>query len=232
MKVLRRNLGNILISLCELMAGILLLINPVEYTKVLIIIVGVALVILGGLNVITHLRIPPLEASRSFRMSFGLILIAGGAFCMFDTSWFTRVFPVLPMLYGVAMIAVGIIKIQWTIDMLRIRDTKWYLALISVAVDMIMAILIFTNLIKNENVLWIITAIVLILCALLDLVTLFFRARRQQEVARTYKKPTDDAAAAGETDGEDDGDVSDTTESTNVEEDSEDTGDAGEETTK
>ncbi len=186
MKLVRRNLGNILISICELLAGILLLINPERYARVLIIIVGIVLVVFGVLNVVRHLRIPPLEASRSYRMSWGLILTAGGIFCIVDAGWFIDVFPVLT-LYGVALIAIGFIKVQWTVDMLRIGDTRWYCALISVAMAFIVAIVLLVNSTSDSHVMWIITGIILIISAVLDIVTLFFRFMRQEEVAKEYK---------------------------------------------
>ncbi len=186
MKLVRRNLGNILISICELLAGILLLIDPERYTRVLIIIIGIVLVVFGVLNVVRHLRIPPLEASRSYRMSWGLILTAGGIFCIVDAGWFINVFPVLT-LYGVALIAIGFIKIQWTVDMLRIGDTRWYCALISVAMAFVVAIVLLVNSTSDSRVMWIITGIILIFSAVLDIVTLFFRFMRQEEVAKEYK---------------------------------------------
>ncbi len=235
MKLVRRNLGNILISICELLAGILLLINPERYARVLIIIVGIVLVVFGILNVIRHLRIPPLEASRSYRMSWGLILAAGGIFCIVDAGWFIDVFPVLT-LYGVALVAIGFIKIQWTVDMLRIRDSKWYFALLSVVMAFIVAIILLVNPTSDSRALWIITGIILIISAVLDIVTLFFRFMRQEEVAKEYKgvdrrggrhSKNNDAAEAPDTDTdtEEEGDApSDDTEAGSSEEPLDDSG--------
>ncbi len=234
MKLVRRNLGNILISICELLAGILLLINPERYARVLIIIVGIVLVVFGVLNVIRHLRIPPLEASRSYRMSWGLILAAGGIFCIVDAGWFLNIFPVLT-LYGVALVAVGFIKVQWTIDMLRIGDHRWYCALISVAMAFIVAIILLLNSTSDSRTLWIITGIILIFSAVLDIITLFFRFMRQEEVAKEYKDVDRHSARRGrrkdsgeteDVDTEEDDEPSDDTETDGYDDDSAGSGDS------
>ncbi len=187
MRLLRRNLGNILITLCELLAGIMLLISPERSTRAFVIIVGIVLLIFGIYNAVMHLRVPPFEASHNYRMAWGMMLAAGGLFCIFDSTWFMNAFPAETIIIGVALIVIVFVKIQWTVDMLRIRDTKWYLALIGVALALIVAVILFLNPTSDSRALWIITGIVLIISAVLDVVTLMFRTVRQQEVAEEYK---------------------------------------------
>ncbi len=192
MKTIRRNLSNLLISLCELLAGILLLLDPVEYTKIVIMAVGLALVIMGVILSLSHFRTPAEEAARNYRLTIGLLLLAGGIFCILGFQWFLTTFPVLPTLYGVVLVVDGIVKIQWTVDMARFRNPQWFLALIGALLCLAMAAFIFSDPFTDTDILWICTGIFLILCALLDLVTLVYKGRGQRAYELKAKAEAED----------------------------------------
>ncbi len=78
MKTCKENLSNLIMSLCELVIGILLLIDPIGYTTGVIVVVGVVLTVLGIISAVSHFRLPPEEAARGHQLTVGLIEIAGG----------------------------------------------------------------------------------------------------------------------------------------------------------
>ncbi|MCD8254014.1 MAG: DUF308 domain-containing protein [Oscillospiraceae bacterium] len=183
MKKLKNNLSNLLICLCEIVVGVLLLINPIGYTSGIIIIFGIFLALNGIISVISHFRISAEDAVRDHSLALGLIEIAGGLFCILRSSWFIATFPVLTLLYGVVLLAIGFEKLQWMIDLLRLKKRQWFLALISAAVSILGAVIIFMHPLESTAFLWVYTAITLIVEAVLDIITIFFRSRKTSEPA-------------------------------------------------
>ncbi len=181
MKTLKENLSNLIMSLCELVIGILLLLDPVGYTTGVIVVVGVVLVVLGIISAISHFRLPLEEAARGHQLTVGLIELAMGLFCVFCSGWFIATFPVLTLLYGVVLLVTGFSKVQWAIDLARMRKRQWFLALIGAALSFLGAAIIFTHPLTATSFLWIYTAITLIAEAVLDIVTVFFRSKNAPE---------------------------------------------------
>ncbi|MCD8146278.1 MAG: DUF308 domain-containing protein [Clostridiales bacterium] len=185
MKLFKENIYNLIMSLCELVIGILLLIDPVGYTSGIIIAGGIVLTALGVLGAVAHFRLPPEEAVRNHQLAVGLIEISIGLFCVFRPSWFVETFPVLTLLYGVFLLALGVVKIQWTIDLLRLRRKQWFLALLSGFISIVVAAVLFHNPLQSTALLWNITAITLIVNAVLDIITIFYRSEPATEAEDT-----------------------------------------------
>ncbi|MCD7837614.1 MAG: DUF308 domain-containing protein [Clostridiales bacterium] len=185
MKLFKENIYNMIMSLCELVIGILLLIDPVGYTSGILIAGGIVLTAMGVLGAIAHFRLPPEEAVRNHQLAVGLIEISIGLFCVFCPGWFISTFPVLTLLYGVLLLALGVVKIQWTIDLLRLRRKQWFLALLSGFISMIVAAVLFHNPLQSTVLLWNITAITLIVNAVLDIITIFYHSEPASDTGNT-----------------------------------------------
>ena len=174
MKALKENTGGIVMCLFEILVGILLLINPVSFTSGIIIGLGVILLALGAMGVIAYFRLEPIEAARRQTLTKGLVIITAGLFCIFQTHWFIVTFPLLTILYGVIILLTGIAKIQWAVDMLRMKKPNWFLAAIASALSILLAIIILLNPFSSTIFLWRFVAITLILGAILDILALIF----------------------------------------------------------
>jgi len=172
MKALRQNGNAIIMCIIEVVTGILLLINPVGLTTSIIIATGIALMVDGLLNVIRYFRSNPEEAVVSQLLMRGLISLLAGAFCTFYPQWFIITFPVIAILYGVAVLIGGLSKVQIAMDMFRLKNTKWWWGAISAVVSIICALVIINNPFSSTVVLWWFTGISLIAEAVFDVITL------------------------------------------------------------
>ncbi len=172
MKELKQNGNAIIMCVIEVVVGILLLVNPVNFTTSIIIAAGIALMISGLLNVIRYFRSNPEEAAVGQLLMQGLVALAAGAFCAFNPGWFIITFPVIAILYGVAVLVGGLSKIQITVDMLRAKNSKWWWGAISAAISIVCALVIINNPFSSTVVLWWFTGISLIVEAVFDIVTL------------------------------------------------------------
>lgn len=173
MKSLKQN-GNILIMcLIEAVVGILLLVDPLRFTAGIIIAAGIVLMLCGLVNVIRYFRCAPEEAALGQLLAKGLVFLLAGACGTFKSQWFIVTFPVIAVLYGVAVLLIGIGKLQTAVDMLRLKNKKWWWRAISAAVSLICAVVIILNPFTSSVVLWQFTGISLLVEAVFDIITLF-----------------------------------------------------------
>lgn len=175
--MLKRNLNSMAMSLVEILVGILLLVNPVGFTSGIIIICGVSLMIAGTFDVFKYFYNEPVKASSSQFLSRGMIAILAGAFCTFCSEWFLVTFPMLTVVYGVANLITGITKLQWTIDMIRLKRNRWFWVGISAVLSILCGLVILANPFSSTTVLWMFIGITLIVEAVFDLIGSIFGNR-------------------------------------------------------
>ncbi len=172
MKALRQNGNAIIMCAIEVAAGILLLVNPVGFTAGIIIAAGIALMIGGLLNVIRYFRSSPEEAAVGQLLMRGLVALLAGAFCAFSPEWFIVTFPVIAILYGIAVLVGGLGKVQIAMDMLRAKNSKWWWGGLSAVISIICALAIINNPFSSTVALWWFTGLSLIAEAVVDVITL------------------------------------------------------------
>lgn len=174
MKFLKRNANVILICLLEALIGVLLVVDPIGFTSGIIIAFGIALSVAGLICTIGYFRTDAVEAALRGTLVKGLALLLAGAFCILKPEWFIVTFPLLTILYGVIILLVGLRKVQWAIDTLRLKIGRWYLPAISAVVSITCAFVILSNPFASTLALWMFTGISLIVESVLDVVVLFF----------------------------------------------------------
>ncbi len=172
MKARKQNANAIILCIIEVVVGILLLVDPVRFTAGIIIAVGIALMISGLLNVIRYFKCNPEEAAVGQLLMQGLVALLAGAFCAFNPGWFILTFPVIAILYGIAVLIGGLSKVQLTVDMLRVKNSKWWWGAISAAISIVCALVIINNPFSSTVALWWFAGISLIVEAVFDLIML------------------------------------------------------------
>ena len=190
MKPLKENLKGILVCLFELVAGILLLINPVAFTSGIIIIAGVILIVLGLINCVKYIRVDSKRAAKGQFLTKGLISILVGAFCVFNSQWFIVTFSALTVIYGVAILLSTLEKVQLCVDMLRRKNPRWYFAAISAILSLVCAVIILKSPFATTAALWVFTGIALIAEAVFDVLALVTNQKEGCEKAEESEDKT------------------------------------------
>lgn len=180
MKALKENGNVIILCIIEVVVGILLLVNPLSFTNSVIIVAGVALIVSGLLNVIRYFRSTSEEAAEGQLLMRGLVLLLAGGFCTWYPQWFILTFPVITILYGVAILLAGLGKVQMAMDMLRAKNTKWWWGAISAAVSIICAIVIIKNPFSSTVAIWWFAGISLIAEGIFDVITLILSNKKEK----------------------------------------------------
>lgn len=182
MKKTEQITNSIILCLFEVLVGVLLLINPVAFTSGIIITTGVVLLVIGLINIIRYFRTDALEAALSQSLARGLMALLVGFFCTFNSHWFIATFPVLTIVYGIAILITGLSKVQLTVDMLRAKKNKWFLAAISAVISLLCSVIILNNPFASTAALWTFTGISLIAEAIFDVINLLVN-RKDKEAA-------------------------------------------------
>ena len=174
MELIKKNIEIIVISAVELIIGILLLINPADFTRGLIMVIGTLLLIRAVLFVIAYIKAKITALNTNQDLFAGLLFLAGGLFCILNTQWFVDTFPALTILFGLSALVVGLEKVQWAADRARLHNPKWFLkalcALYAIIVGIITLINPFTDISGN----WLFTGIAFIIMAVIDIAVIFF----------------------------------------------------------
>lgn len=174
MKKVNSGNASLTMSLVEILIGILLLINPVGFTSGIIVTFGIVLTVMGFCQIIKYFRTDAEEAASGGKLTKGILFAVLGLFCAFKSGWFIATFPVITVLYGVLILAAGVTKLQQAVDMARVKQPYWFVALISALLTLIFAILIIFNPFASTAVLWSFIGITLIVEAVMDVVTFIF----------------------------------------------------------
>ena len=175
-------LVSILLAVCEVIIGVLLLIDPVSFTNAILRVLGGILIIMGVVSAVQYFRASPVRAAAGKGLARGCVEIALGVFCIVKSGWFLTMFPVLTILYGIVTLVSGFAKLQWTVDMLRLKMRKWGLAALSSVVTILCALVILANPFASAAVLWVFIGVALIIEAIADFIAAILMRPEENEI--------------------------------------------------
>lgn len=177
MRMVKNKFLGVIICLFELLTGILLLVNPVEFTSIIIIRAGAIMAIVGIINIIKYFTSNKKIASNEQYLVKGLLLIAAGVFCVVKSDWFILTFPMITVIYGIMIGIMGIDNIQLSFDMIRAKEKNWVIALISAIMSIACSAIILSAPFSSTTILWTFTGITIIVEAIMDFLIVFVKKR-------------------------------------------------------
>lgn len=184
MKTQNQVINGLIAAVLELLVGILLLVNPEGFTSGILTVGGILLCLLGLKHVITYFRCCAAEAAAGNDLTAGLCCIAGGCFLAFGSGVIVDTFTMLTVIYGVAVLAIGLSEIQTTVDLLRLRHQRWYLAGINALTSLICAAIILADPFDDLDTLWVFTGITLIIEAAMNVAVILFSRPQKHDPSK------------------------------------------------
>ena len=164
--------GSIITCILEIVVGVLLLINPVGFTSGIIIGAGVVMCLGGAGCIVRYFMVKPEIAAQKQLLFKGLLGLMGGAVGILKYEWFLSAFPLLTVLYAVAMLILAAAKLQRMADMRRMQLPRWYMPGISAALAAVLAAIILINPFGAVAAVWTFVAVSLIAEAIVEIVTI------------------------------------------------------------
>lgn len=175
-------LTSILFAVCELIVGILLLIDPDGFTKSILVVLGAILTAMGIYNIIQYFRATVIRAAAGKGILRGCLSMTLGIFCIADPSWLLTIFPVLTVIYGVVILIAGFSKLQQLVDLLRMKTKRVGALAVSTALTLVFAFVILLNPFATMSVLWKFIGITLIVEAAADIVAACLMRYEENEI--------------------------------------------------
>lgn len=170
MKSLQKYLSGMVLSLFEIFVGVLLLIDPFAFTSGIIMVLGAILLFVGIICVFRYFRENAANAVMEQNLFKGLIALTLGGVCVLCNSLIVEISSLLTFVYGAIILITGFSKVQKTVDMLRLKKTKWGFTAISAGLTVLCAALILFNPFGATEWIWRFIGISLIVEALIDAV--------------------------------------------------------------
>ncbi|MBO6158355.1 MAG: DUF308 domain-containing protein [Firmicutes bacterium] len=161
----------VLSALTYIVVGVVLLAYP-EVSYVSLVYIGaVAIMIMGLIDVVRYVLRGINEGKLNNYLSRGLILVLVSVFMFARTDY---VIIVIPILLGLAIVIDGIIKLQRSVDLWRLKFEGWIFVLILAVLSLaIGAVLIFRPM-DSVKALTMVTGIALIYCGITSVVVSIF----------------------------------------------------------
>jgi uncharacterized membrane protein HdeD (DUF308 family) len=122
--------------------GVVLLIWPSVSNTVICYVIAVAFIAYGIFRTACYFTRGSVETMLARDLAAGLISVAVGVFCLLKPS---VVISILPVLFGLALIAGAMGAVQTAFDLRRMEDGHWALSLIAALVFLILGILILVD---------------------------------------------------------------------------------------
>lgn len=176
---MKNSLSRLITCAAEAAVGVVLLVDPEGFTKLILIAVGILLCVLGVLAAINYFRMEAAEAALSQELVRGLVGLAAGVFLVYKADWIVRHLMPITVLYGVAALLVGIVKLQWTVDMARLHTGMWQSSAVASALSIVLAVVILVNPFSARKTLWIFAGVTFIITAIATLFSVLLRAGKK-----------------------------------------------------
>ncbi len=181
-------LGRTLAYFLELLIGVVLLIDPEGFTSTIVIVAGIAMIVVGVWYALRYFRTEPVLAMREHDLATGLFLCAAGLLFALKTDWIIATFSIMTVMYGIAMLILGFIKIQATVDLLRAKSRGWVISAVNAVLTVLFSVIVFIKPFATMVVLWRFTAVSIIVISLLDILVMILSAvKNERETDNEYE---------------------------------------------
>lgn len=187
-------LVSIILAFIELAVGILLLIDPAKFVYTIIVGVGILLMAIAIFCIVKYFFTPPLEAAQGQLFLIGAVSLIGGIICIWKTAIIFSKIKWLILLCGIAILVLGIGKVQQTIDMLRLKMDRWLFQAISAGVSLIFGLIIVFNPFASVAAFWTFAGIALIVAAAADIVAFVAGFMKKKVVAEVIETSGEEAS--------------------------------------
>lgn len=128
-----------IIAGATLVFGLALLIWPGITTGLILNLCGGALIVVGAFKIIRYfLNRDPLDVF-DWDLGFGIALACGGLALI---AFKRLLLSIVPLLFGIALLICGIVKIQAASNLRRMACRTWYLTLIGAAISCVLGLMI------------------------------------------------------------------------------------------
>ncbi|MDO4323633.1 MAG: DUF308 domain-containing protein [Lachnospiraceae bacterium] len=175
----------ILVSALYVVLGIVLLVWPTTSVKMICYGLGFVMVVLGITYGIIYFTKDNLSGFLQMDLVIGIVCLAFGVFILLNPTFLSTV---LPFAMGIILLLGAVVKIQSSLNMKRLKFSKWYLVLICALVIVALGIVLLCNPFNEERYMILYIGICLIFDGVTNLVSLICIQTRVKKLARIQRE--------------------------------------------
>lgn len=164
--------------------GLILVIWPDILGNILCYVLGGALILMGIFQVIGFIRGEHLGFYNKFSVLMGIVLILLGIWVCVNPH---VVLSIIPVVVGIIILLHGLMDIQYTLDIKRTGNTKWWIALIAAIVTLVLGIMLIANPFVAYQLTMIIIGVAMIYDGVSDLALLLFSYLAQRDTDKRIR---------------------------------------------
>ena len=161
----------IYIACALIVLGVLLVAFPGISALIICYIIGAVLCVLGLIRIVGYFRIERDFAFASFGLVRGGVLLLLGILVLVRPQLLSAL---LTVVFGIVLFVDGVLKIQYAIDMLRLRASGWWLVLVCALLMCVLGIVALCDPFATALALMTFIGISLIVDGIMDLATIIY----------------------------------------------------------
>lgn len=173
-------------------AGVLFLVFPDSCSKIICYLIGGALLIGGVVSIVTYLKYGRDEPFSSFGLVRGTALVVIGVFILINPEFLIGF---LSSILGIVLIIDGTLKLQYAVDLLRLKISGWMAVLILALAAVVFGVLILFNPFATARTLMYFIGISLVIDGVSDLGTMLYINRCVKRLCKQIKAAKTEAEA-------------------------------------
>ncbi|MBQ9416417.1 MAG: DUF308 domain-containing protein [Clostridia bacterium] len=137
-------LRGIIFAVLELVLGIFLLIAPDNVLRIVTIIIGILLVILGLYSVFRYFSTSPRSAASGTGLSMGLAIFLVGLYLIIRSEAVAAfIITNLKLLFGIILLLLALDQLQNTVDGIRLKSHFWWIPGIPFVILTTLSLIVF-----------------------------------------------------------------------------------------
>ena len=165
--------------------GLVLVIWPHILGVMLCYLLGGALILMGVIQLVVFLRGERLGFYNKFSMFMGIVLVLLGIWICTQPR---IVLSIIPVVVGIIVVLHGLMDLQYTLDIRRTGNTKWWIALVAAIITLVVGLLLVFNPFTAYEVTMILLGIAMLYDGGSDLLLLVFAHLAQKDTDKRVRE--------------------------------------------
>lgn len=165
--------------------GLVLIIWPQILGVVLCYLLGGALIVMGIIQLVGFLRGERIGFYYKFSLLMGIVLILLGIWICTQPH---IVLSIIPVVVGIIVILHGLMDIQYTLDIKKTGNTKWWIALLFAILTLVVGLLLVFNPFTAYEISMILLGVAMLYDGGSDLVLLIFSYLAQRDTDKRVRE--------------------------------------------
>lgn len=175
----------IFLALSLILIGVLFIAFPESSARIICYAMGIVACIWGLIRLVAHFKVDSMEVFGSYGLVQGATLLIIGIAIIAKPDVLAKF---VTMAFGIIMLIDGVLKIQYAIDLGRIKAGGWIWVMVTAVLMIVLGVIAIVNPFETNAVLMVFLGCILIADGISDLVVIGYIVRTVKTIKRAVTK--------------------------------------------